>query len=83
MGFFDTPFKQEPQIVDVTIHVHWCTKDEIEKRTQNENAYGCGEVGQSEGNVVHMWLLKPDSFNGVLVEAMGHELLHALGATHE
>ena len=84
MGMFDTPFKTEPYLTTVTIVVHWVTFDELDKMIESKGTVlGASHVGLREGDLVHMYLVKPKDFGGRETETAGHELWHALGATHE
>lgn len=82
-GVFDQPFVKPPQLTSVTVTVHWTTRAEIERVCKDHSAYGCATVATAELPYSELWLIKPKSFNGALVEAIGHEMLHALGATHQ
>ena len=84
MGIFDQEFVNPPTLAGrpITIQVNWVAREELERRSGNSGCYGLSEIGAEGAACINLYCLKPDSFNGVLVEALGHELLHALGATH-
>lgn len=81
---FEQPYKQPPQLTSVYVHVVWADKETIEQRCGNKHAYACATVGTVSQPYSTIYAIKPRSFtHAPLVEALGHELLHALGATHE
>ena len=83
-GVFEQPYKQGPQIDGVLVHVVWTDAAEIRLRCGNKSAYACATVGTPELPFSTIYAIKPRSFtHAPLVEALGHELLHSLGATHE
>lgn len=82
-GVFEQPYKTPPSITTVTVTVVWTDKETIERRCGNRHAYACATVSTPGLPVSTIWAIKPRSFtHAPLVEALGHELLHALGATH-
>ena len=83
---FEQPYKQPPQVSQVVVTVVWTDADEIRKRCSSQQAYACATVPPCAGAFAHstIYAIKPRSFSHApLVEALGHELLHSLCATHE
>lgn len=81
--FFDTPYKVEPQIDRVIVQVVWTSPENIRSVCKNDKAYACATVGSVERPFSTIYAIKPKSFSDrALVEALGHELLHSLGAEH-
>lgn len=83
-GIFEQPYKTPPVLASVIVTVVWTDKAEIERRCDNKHAYACATVGTRENPVSTIYAIRPRSFtHAPLVEALGHELLHSFGATHE
>lgn len=81
---FEQPYKQPPNVSTVMLTVVWTEKAEIERQCDNVHAYACATVATPERPYSTIWAMKPRSFSHPpYVEALGHELLHALGATHD
>lgn len=81
---FEQPYKQPPQVSQVVVTVVWTDKETIERQCGNKHAYACATVATAAQPFSTIYAIKPRSFtHAPLVEALGHELLHSLGATHE
>lgn len=81
---FEQPYKQAPNVSQVVVTVVWTDAEEIRKRCNKPEAYACATVPPCAG-FAHstIYAIKPRSFtHAPLVEALGHELLHSLCATH-
>ena len=77
------PFIQGPTLEVITVQPVWSTPAQIKERC-GQATVGCATVGQYNGQLVQMWVEKPLAFDDFWrVYSLGHELLHALGATHE
>ena len=77
---FDDPYGFGPNLGFVCINVRWSTPEETRAIC---GAGSCAQVGQRAGQVVQIWARRPDSFaDSAAVCALGHEVLHSLGATH-
>lgn len=82
-SIFDQKFATQPTLDSVQITVVWVTPDRIHGTCGNEHAYACATVGTFDNPRSTIYAIRPNSFSDtVRVEALGHELLHALGARH-
>lgn len=82
-GCTNQPYVTEPHLDVVVVRVEWLTEAGLRTRC-GANAQACATVGRHNGDVTYLWALKPASFSDeARVCALGHELLHGLGATHE
>ena len=80
---FDQTYAKPPQLAMVTVTVRWVEAADIAKVCGNEKAYACATVGTLTQPSSFIYAMRPRSFSdSVRVEALGHEMLHALGATH-
>ena len=82
-GIFEQPYKEPPQLTRVTVSIVWVDGADVRVHCKSHNAYACATIGTPEMPFSTIYAIKPRSFTEPpLVEALGHELLHALGATH-
>ena len=84
VGCANQPYISPPQWNVVTVRVTWLSLEEVREVCQNPRVSGCATNANGEGGLSQIFAVKPESFSDewrVLV--LGHELLHALGATHQ
>lgn len=75
-------YEQEPHLGIVCVQPVWSSAAEIQAMC-GEGTAACGQIGQHNGQLRLMWAERPASFSDAAkVCALGHELLHNLGATH-
>ena len=83
-GIFEQPYKQTPQLTQVQVTIVWTDAAEIRKRCASNQAYACATIATQASPYSTIYAIRPRSFtHAPLVEALGHELLHSLGAMHE
>ena len=80
---FEQRYAKPPQLGSVHVTVKWVDAADIAKVCSNPKAYACATVGTLQQPASFIYAMRPRSFSdSVRVEALGHELLHSLGATH-
>lgn len=81
-GCTSTPYLVEPKLAQVTVNVRWSTPEQI-KALCGFDRLACATYGSDQLHYVAMWVVKPAGFDDhENVCALGHELLHNLGAEH-
>lgn len=82
-GPFDQKYSAPPAINQVALTVVWVDAAKIAEVCKNQHAYACATIGSAQNPASTIYAMEPRSFSdNVRVEALGHELLHALGAKH-
>ena len=83
-GCADQPYVNPPTLEYITVRMVWVGGIEtLRESCQHHRANGCATVGRYNGDLVTIWARKPTSFSDEpRLCTLGHELLHALGATH-
>lgn len=75
------PYVVPPQLDQVTVHVYWLTEGQIQARMPGTMAFATH--GTKDMPVTAIWAIRPDGFDDApRVCALGHEMLHVLGARH-
>lgn len=80
------PFTQAPTYQKVCVAVKWSSPAAIQQACRSGNVIACATIPPADMREPHavIWTEKPASFDDRdRVCALGHEMLHALGANHE
>ena len=87
-GCADQAFMVAPHLTTVTLDVHLMSREEVMRvcpspLVMGQETAGCvSHIGRYNGDRVGVYLRRPQSFNDIESCRAGHELWHALGATH-
>lgn len=82
-GCTNQPYVTEPHLDAVVVRVQWLSEAEVRKHC-GPQSLACATVGRHNGDMSYLWAVRPASFSDESrVCALGHELLHSLGATHQ
>lgn len=86
---FDQEYVTPPNLGTVVVSVVWTTEEEIRRPggvcgDAAPSWTACATVGTRESPMSTIWAQMPASFSDARkVCALGHEVLHSLGATHK